>query len=458
VVDDDPIVRDSLAALLREEGHDVQTACDAGEGRDHLRAGRFDLLITDVMLPGSDGMDLLTWTRREVPEVDVFVITAYGTIDSAVEAMKRGAMEYLTKPILDDDVRIAVLRALEQRALRAENRRLKQAMGQRYSFESILGQDPAFVRVFDVLDAAADSDATALITGESGTGKSLIARAIHANSSRREGPFVEVSCGALGESLLESELFGHVQGAFTHAVRDKDGKFAAADGGTIFLDEIGSASLAMQARLLRVLQERRFEPVGSNRTREVDVRVILATHRDLRREVVEGRFREDLFYRINVVTVDVPPLRRRVGDIPLLAEHFLERSARAHGRDVAGFTPEAMHLLQRHDWPGNVRELENCVERAVVLARQAMIGPEDLPDAVIADPPAGREQESPPGDLEPVGVLADGQTLEQAVAGSERRIIAAALAAHQGRRQDTADQLGINRVTLYKKMKKYGLM
>ncbi len=324
-------------------------------------------------------------------------------------------------------------------------------------FERIIGQDYRMVKVFDLIEAVTDSKATVLITGESGTGKSLVARAIHDRSGRREKPFVEVSCGALPEMLLESELFGHVRGAFTDAFGDRDGKFAAADGGTIFLDEISTASPGLQFKLLRVLQERTFEPVGSNRTRSVDVRVIVATNRDLWRDVESERFRQDLYYRVNVVDVELPPLRERGGDVALLAEHFLRRYERENSRCILGFTDESMDALNSYPWPGNVRELANCIERAVVLCRGNRIDMGDLPPSVAAV-------------LQPIAVLAGeavsvmsagsnaDRTLAEALAEPEKRIIQAALVAHGGHRQATAHALGINRCTLYKKMKKYGLM
>ncbi|MFB3891622.1 MAG: sigma-54-dependent transcriptional regulator [Phycisphaerae bacterium] len=451
LVDDDQIILDSLSGFLSLEGYEVTTAQSAQRAIDHLEAARYDLVITDVSMPDRDGFDLLRHARSRHPDVVVIMITGYGTIETAVEAIKQGAYDYLTKPIIDDDVRLAVQRALRQQELVLENQRLREAVAERYSFANIIGQDYRMAKVFELIEAVADSRSTVLITGESGTGKSLVARAIHAHSSRAAGPFVEVSCGALPEGLLESELFGHVRGAFTGATADKPGKFTAADGGTIFLDEISTATPALQVKLLRVLQERQFEPVGANRTREVDVRVILATNRNLAAAVQEGSFRQDLFYRINVVNVELPPLRERLGDIPLLAMHFLAKYDRA-GRLRDGIATEAVTAMQRYDWPGNVRELENCMERAVVLCRSSRIEPRDLPPAVLAGPAKA-------------GVPAytlDGHggklSLAEALAGPERQIILSALEANKGSRNLAAAQLGINRCTLYKKMKRYGLL
>jgi DNA-binding NtrC family response regulator len=449
LVDDDQIILDSLGGFLELEGYEVARASSTATAVNCLKAGRYNLVITDVSMPASDGFELLKHVKAHHADVVVIMITGYGTIESAVEAIKQGAYDYLTKPIIDDDVRMSVQRALRQQHLIAENRRLKQALSGRFSTEDIIGQDYRMAKIFDLIDAVADGKTTVLITGESGVGKSLIARAVHARSPRREGPFVEVACGALPETLLESELFGHVRGAFTHAVADKQGKFAAADGGTIFLDEVATASPQLQVKLLRVLQDMAFEPVGSNKTIRADVRVILATNRDLRREVEAGRFRNDLYYRINVVNIELPPLRERIGDIPLLSEHFLAKYVGGTGKRVQGFLPEAMAVMQRYSWPGNIRELENCVERAVVLCRQAFVGPDDLPPALLKGSPGA---EGAPATTEA------GLTLQEAMAGPEKQIILAALQTNNGNRQATAGQLGINRTTLYKKMKKYGLI
>ncbi|MCJ7544415.1 MAG: sigma-54 dependent transcriptional regulator, partial [Phycisphaerae bacterium] len=360
LVDDDQIILDSLGSFLRLDGYDVTTATSVAQGAHCLQAGRYDLVLTDVSMPGTDGFELLRYVKAHVPEVMVILITGYGTIESAVEAIKQGAYDYLTKPIVDDDVRLAVQRALQQRQLQAENRRLRAALADRFTYGDIIGQHYRIAKVFELIEAVADSRTTVLITGESGTGKSLIARAVHARSSRREAPFVEVACGALPDTLLESELFGHVRGAYTGAISDKQGKFAAADGGTIFLDEVATASPQLQVKLLRVLQERSFEPVGSNTTQHVDVRVVLATHRDLAAEVEAGRFRKDLYYRIHVVTIELPPLRERIADIPLLVDYFLLKYLQGTDKPIEGITSEAMERMQRYSWPGNVRELENA--------------------------------------------------------------------------------------------------
>jgi len=448
LVDDDHIILDSLGGFLELEGYDVTIASTIVKAINCLKASQFNLVITDVSMPTSDGFELLRYVRANHEEVVVILVTGYGTIEAAVEAIKLGAYDYLTKPVIDDDVRLAVQRALQQQRLLAENRHLRQALSDRFSFRNIVGQDYRMAKVFDLIDAVADSRTTVLITGESGTGKSMIARAIHSHSPRTSGPFVEVACGALTETLLESELFGHVRGAFTNAVTDKMGKFAAADNGTIFLDEVATASPQLQVKLLRVLQERQFEPVGSNATQTSDVRVILATNHDLRAEVAAGRFRDDLYYRINVVNIELPPLRERIGDICLLAEHFLTKYLNGSNRRIEGFAPDTLELMQRYNWPGNVRELENCVERAVVLCRKSIVSPDDLPPNLLQSLSA------------PAGAMSapSGTTLAKALESPEKQIILASLHAHNGNRQATADELGINRTTLYKKMKKYGML
>ncbi|HUT56462.1 MAG TPA: sigma-54 dependent transcriptional regulator [Phycisphaerae bacterium] len=450
LVDGDPIVLDSLAAFLREEGYDVTAAASVSEATDWLAAGVYDLVITDLSMPGQDGFELLRHVRARHPSVAVIIITAYGTIASAIEAMKQGAYDYLTKPVLEDDVRMAVRRSLHHQRLTEENRRLRRELDEHGRFPTIVSQDYRMAKVFDLMSAVAGAATTVLVCGESGTGKSLVARAIHAHSPRRDGPFVEVSCGALPEALLESELFGHVRGAFTGALNDKSGKFMAADGGTIFLDEIAAASPQLQVKLLRVLQERTFEPVGSNQTLQADVRVLLATNRDLWAEVQAGRFREDLFYRVNVVSIELPPLRDRAGDIPLLAKHFLEKYLPGAGRTTLGFAPESMELMQRYSWPGNVRELENCVQRAVVVSRQSCIGIDDLPDAIRSTGKWLAGQAPRPAGGRP-------HTLAEAMAEPEKQIILDALKAAGGSRKAAARQLGINRTTLYKKMKRFGI-
>jgi DNA-binding NtrC family response regulator len=444
VIDDDKIILDSLCEFLSLEGFQTSGAETVKSALTKLEEENYCLVLTDVNLPDGDGIELLGIIKQNYPQTVVIVITGYGTIDSAVKAIKKGAYDYLTKPIIDDELRLAVERALNQQSLISENESLRFQLERKRRLENIISHNYKMAKIFDLVEAVADSKTTILMAGPSGTGKSMLARAIHQHSSRSEKPFVEVSCGALPETLLESELFGHVRGSFTGAVNDKEGKFLAADGGTIFLDEIANASPALQAKLLRVLEERQFEPVGSNKTRTVDTRIILASNRNLDEEVRQGRFREDLYYRVNVVTIDLPPLFERVGDVRLLAEHFLRMYSTQHNRKKLGITDEAMEYLERYPWPGNVRELENVIERAALLSKGKFVGPEDLPDSIK------REQSRQPKQYQST-------SLKEALAGPEKDIIRQALQANHWNRQATAKALDINRTTLFKKMKHYGL-
>ncbi|HZW10067.1 MAG TPA: sigma-54 dependent transcriptional regulator [Phycisphaerales bacterium] len=476
VVDDDPIVADSLSEFLTCEGFDSSTALNVEEAVAALReAARspsdqgprpYAIVVTDVSLPGRSGTDLLSHIGKEHPGVAVVMLTGYGHVEGAVEALRLGAVDYLTKPVVDDELRLALERARRHHTLLAENTRLRRQLDTRYSLDSIVGSDPRMVKIYDLVEAVAPSRTTVLMSGESGTGKSLVAHAIHHRSPRRDQPFVELSCGSIPETLLESELFGHVKGAFTGAHADKPGRFLAAHGGTIFLDEINSASPAMQLKLLRVLQERKFEPVGSNKTIDVDARVILASNQPLERLVAEGHFRQDLFYRINVVMIELPPLRERVSDIPLLAEHFLGRYAAELGRQVVGFSPAALDALRRYPFPGNIRELENLVQRAVVLTKGQTIQAEDLPGQVTGEGGPGVLARMAAATGAPVHseipVLSDDTPwspipLEEALREPERIILLKALRANDWNRQKTADDLGINRTTLYKKMRALGI-
>ena len=447
IVDDDRIILESLGELLELEGYEVEAAAELKGALDICDRLAVDLVLTDVNMPGGDGFELLHIVRKRWPETAVLMMTGYGTIESAVEAIKLGAYDYLTKPINDDEILLTLERALNQQTIIRENRRLKERLDERFGLESMVGQDYRMRKVFDVVESVADSTVNVLLQGPSGTGKSLLAQIIHQRSPRRDRPFVEVACGALPESLLESELFGHMRGAFTGAVANKEGKFKAADTGTIFLDEIATASPALQVKLLRVLQSHQFEPVGSNKTEKVDIRFVLATNVDLEAEVQAGRFREDLYYRINVVSIDMPPLSERVGDIALLACHFLKRFCTDMKRTILDFDEHALEAMRHYTWPGNVRELENAVEHAVVLSKGSRITLDDLPPK-LADTAVGSLET----------ITYQGQPLRDALAEPERRILEAALRANGWNRQLTADQLDINRTTLYKKMKRYGLL
>jgi len=440
IVDDDFLIRESLSEFLRQENYEVDTAQGGHEALRKLASHTYDLIFTDINMPEVNGFDILREVNLKYPETKVALITGFGEVETAVRAIKQGAYDYVQKPLVDENIRLIARRVVEQKRLAEENRYLRQRLGMRPKFANFVGQDPKIQKVFEIIEAIADTKTTVLITGESGTGKTLIARAIHYNSSRRNGPFVEVSCGALPETLLESELFGHVEGSFTGATSDKIGKFELAHGGTIFLDEINTASPALQVKLLRAIQEREFERVGGTETITLDVRFILATNYDLRQEVEDGNFRKDLFYRVNVVPLHMPPLRERVGDIPLLAEHFLRLYARQNRCAVTGITPEAMARLRGYSWPGNVRELENAIEAAVVLRKEGMIAVGDLPATITGSD----EPEQLP--------------LKEALLRAERAIIENALRMHNWRRQPTADMLAIDRTTLFKKMRLHGLL
>ncbi len=444
LVDDDRQILDSMSSWLREQGHQVDTSTNFDECEKSLGERAYDLVLADVCLRGKDGMQILGLCREKYPQTSVVMISGYGTVTSAMDAIRSGAFDYLTKPIIDQELEMTIERVLGQREVIQENINLKQQLDQRFGLDNVIGHDDRMLRVFDVIDSVADTKATILITGESGTGKSLIARAIHRRSGRRDKPFVEVACGALPDNLLESELFGHVAGAFTGAAGDKMGKFLQADSGTIFLDEIGTSSQSLQVKLLRVLQEFEFEAVGGTKTHQIDTRVILATNENLVQMVADGRFRQDLFYRVNVINIELPSLRERVSDIPGLANHFLQEVIQDSGRDVRGFTDEAVSAMQRYNWPGNVRELQNVVERGVLLGKDNMVGVDDLPPQVSAA----------------MGISVQssvGRTLKEALEGPERQIILEMLEQHNWNRHETADALGVNRTTLYKKMKRLGL-
>lgn len=447
LVDDDQFIRDALAEFLRGLGHRVETASTCGEAMDRIAEFPFDVVLCDVNLPDEDGFRLLEFTKQQRPETSVILMTGFGTIDGAVEAIRLGAFDYLTKPLIDDELDFSIQRALGQRQIVEENKNLKAQLNQRFGLGNIIGHDYKMVKMFDLIESVADTRTTVMILGESGTGKTMTARAIHQLSTRRQKPFVEVACGALPDTLLESELFGHVAGSFTGAVHDKIGKFLQADGGTIFLDEIATASPSLQVKLLRVLQDREFEPVGGTKTHKVDIRLILATNQDLEELVAEGKFRQDLFYRINVITLTQPPLRERICDIPLLLQHYLHEFTTQTGKKITAISEQAVQMLQRYSWPGNVRELVNVVERAVVLCKRPIIGVEDLPESI-------RRGATVPDALHArVGAA----NLKSALANPERQILLEALENNGWNRQNTAEMLGINRTTLYKKMKKFGI-
>ena len=456
VADPDPQSQDALRAALASAGHSMEIAPSTKDAVAAVDEGGIDLLVCDADMSDPPIGDLLADLRARRPETAVIVTTAFGSVDDAVCAMRNGAADLLRKPFRDEQARLAIERAIERAQLVRENEDLRHALDDRVQLGNLIGEDPRMQAIFKTVRAVADTRTTVLVTGESGTGKTVVARALHAMSARRHGPFVEVNCGAMPETLLESELFGHVRGAFTGATRDKPGKFEAANGGTIFLDEIGTSSPAFQVRLLRVLQDRILERVGDNKTIEVDCRIVLATNLDLEAAVRQGRFREDLYYRINVVSIEMPPLRQRREDVPALAMHFLRRFAKDHGKKVERFAPAALAALRSASWPGNVRQLENVIERAVVFAQGPGIALKDLPpnlvEAAAAAAAATTALATPP-------VLADAPVtpLRSALEDAEKRILEHALLHCGGNRERAAKALGINRSTLFAKLRRHGV-
>jgi DNA-binding NtrC family response regulator len=455
VIDDDPIVLRAVAQILTRAGHQVVALADPVEGLLAARQPDVDLVVSDVRMPNLDGMELLRAVKASAPEVEVILMTAYGGIDAAVEAVKAGAFHYLTKPFERiEDVSLAAERALERRSLRRKAENLEGALQTRREFRGLVGQSAAMAAVYKLVEAVAQATSTILLRGESGTGKELVARAIHAASPRRDRAFVAVNCSALPDNLLESELFGHVKGAFTGAIAHKRGLFEAASGGTLFLDEIGDISPAMQVRLLRVLQEGEVKRVGATDTVPVDVRVVAATHVDLEEAKRAGRFREDLYYRLSVIPISLPPLRERPEDVPLLAQHFLKQHASRQGKPVQGFTREAMDRLVRHGWPGNVRELQHAVERAVVLSQGTLLGPDDLPQALATQRGAAEPR------LDDFGSLANlpmTQAKALVVSAFERRYLKVHLERTGGNVTQAALAAGMDRSNFRRLLREYEL-
>lgn len=445
IIDDDPMVRASLSALIRAEGYDAVEASSAEEGRGQLERGpRIDLVISDIRLPGMSGLEFLKSLKSRVDAPPIIVITARASRQDALQALECGASDFLAKPVNDHELLFRIRRNLASLHLLRENQILKEQLQGDRGLAGLIGHHPTMQRVFQTVRSVAETRATLLVYGESGTGKTMLARALHLLSTRRAGPFVEVACGAIPEELIESELFGHVRGAYTGAVTDRRGKVEAAHGGTLFLDEVGVASHALQVKLLRVLQERSFERVGGTETIHADLRLVLATNRNLEEEVKAGRFREDLYYRINVVSVSLPPLRERPTDIPALAQAFLARFSEEHARPNRQFDPSVLAQLSRYSWPGNVRQLENAVERAVVLSSQEVIFPHDFPAPITGDPrPETGDRSFLP--------------LKDAMEPKERDYLEDVLRWTRGNRSQAADILGINRSTLFHKMRRHSL-
>ncbi len=444
IVDDDAVHRRAVRLNMAGWGYSVTEADDGEEAVRQARVRTFDLILMDIRMTKMSGLEALEKIKKISPAVPVIIMTAYASVETAVSAMKMGADDYLTKPLNYDELQIKIARTAERRRLKNENEYLKERLGEKFDRRHMIGQSKAMIRLLEMVEQVAATQATVLITGESGTGKEMIANAIHFNSSRREAPFVKINCAALTETLLESELFGHEKGAFTGADRRREGKFVQADGGSIFLDEVSEMSPAMQVKLLRVLQERELTRVGGQDVVRVDVRLIAASNKDLIKEIREGRFREDLFYRLNVVALALPPLKERAEDIPLLAQHFLKLFAERNAKAISGFTPRAMQKLAAYAWPGNVRELMNAVERAVVLSRSDTVDEDEL-----VFPMADQC-------LSPEAPRTAAATAGLPLEAVEKQSILEAMKAAGGNKSEAARRLGITRKTLRKKLEKYG--
>ncbi len=448
IVDDDALVNLSLSEFLALEGYSILNASNGRQALDKLRNNHIDVVITDIKMPEMDGTQLLNAIKHDFPETYVIMVTGFGSIENAVEAIKQGAFDYITKPVIENEIRMVLERLIKQKELVAENLKLKEQIftSTRDRFCNIVGKDIKMQKIYTLIEAICATRSTVLIHGESGTGKHLIAHAIHEfDETERSKPFVEVSCGALTETLLESELFGHVKGAFTGAVKDKVGRFELADKGTIFLDEIDTCTQNLQVKLLRVLQEGELERVGESNSFKVDVRVIAATNQNIQDLIAQGKFRKDLFYRLNIIAIELPPLRERKMDIPLLAQEFVIKHSARINKKVTGISDKAMSILMKYNWPGNIRELENVIERATIFAQGPVIFPEDFPEFFTNH--KGRSD-----------LNEDGQKLKEALKNPEKDLILKALESVEWNRNEAAKALGINRTTLYKKMVSYGLL
>ena len=444
VIDDEPLMRVTVHDAMVAEGYEVVSAETGKKGIELLRETEWDILITDLRLPDMDGIQILKEVKSLNPETQVILITAYGSIDSAVTAMKEGASDYLTKPFSMDELLLIIKRILRIRELEEENRSLRKKVEEKFGLEGLVGKSPQMIKIYDLIETVSQTDTTVLVYGESGTGKEMVANAIHFRSPRKGRPFIKVNCAALPESLLESELFGHEKGAFTGAFKQRKGRFEMADGGTLFLDEIGDISPGVQVKLLRVLQERQFERVGGNETLSVDVRLICATQKDLKEEIRKGTFREDLYYRLNVVPVNLPPLRERREDILLLADHFMDKFSKKMGKEITGLSEDAHTLLLRYPSPGNIRELENMLERAIALIKGKIIQAEDLPEEVCGQPSSIQDI---------CKRIRGSKPLASATKLFEKEYIQTILEKTKGKKGQAAEILGISRKTLWEKIK-----
>ena len=445
VIDDEPVIHDVLAQLLTSEGYEVEISASGEEALEKFPSQSFDVILLDLLMPGMDGIEVLRRIKKVDPLAPVIIITAYGSVESAISAMKIGALDYVQKPFKHDDLLLAIEKAVERKRLQDENIRLKDELRQRYGFANIIGKSQAMKSVFELVKAAAPTRSTILLQGESGTGKELVARAIHLNSNRAEAPFITVNSGSLPPDLLESHLFGHVKGAFTGAVALKKGLFEAADTGTIFFDEVSSISLETQAKLLRVIQEREFMRLGGTQTIKVDVRILAATNADIEELIAQKLFRKDLFYRLNVIKIEIPPLRQRKEDIPQLVKHFVEIYARENRKEVEGVSEDVFEILDAHDWPGNVRELENLVERAIVLSRSKVITRTSLPPFLLRE-----------GEVDDEALIASEETLDlrDRTQAFQKKIILAALKKTKGVQNKAAKLLGVKPTTLNEMIKR----
>ncbi len=448
IVDDEPLIRKSLFEILKMAGFPCAMATNAEEALQYINKHKVDILISDMKLPEMSGIDLLRKVKKSQPHIEVIMMTGYGSIETAIEAMKLKAFDYITKPIVDDEIRMVIEKIIEKKGLLQENKDLKKivAKTKRDTFQGIIGACDEMLNLYNLIESVATTNATILISGESGTGKGVVARAIHqSDQNRRSMPFVEVSCGALSETLLESELFGHIKGSFTGAIKDKQGRFEAGNGGTIFLDEIDTCSPGLQIKLLRILQDGTYERVGDTETRKTDARVIAATNQNLSKLVDDGKFREDLYYRVHVIPVALPPLRNRKEDIGLLVKSFIETFNQKNNKKITGVSDEVCNLFSEYSWPGNIRQLENVIEGALIMAKGTTIHTTDLPKSFNV-----RESK-------PDHTLSESTSLKDGLKSPEKEMILAALRAAAGNRSKAADKLKINRTTLYNKMKKYGI-
>jgi len=453
IVDDEHSMREFLSIILQKEGHTVVTASNGSTALEYLASDTFDIVLTDIRMPGISGLDILKQIREHYPDTITIMITAYASTETAIEAMKQGAYDYIAKPFKVEEIKLIVRNALEKQKLRQENTVLKKKIQEWTTsglIGGIVGKSPAILAIIELIAKIADSPSTVLITGESGTGKELVARAIHNYSKRKNKPFIAINCSAIPEGLLESELFGHVKGAFTGAIMNKEGLFEAANGGTLFLDEIGDIPLSFQAKLLRVLEDKKIKRVGSNQEISVDVRIIAATNKDLRKAISEGTFREDLFYRLDVIPIKVPPLRERKEDIPLLVNHFVSRFSRILGKEVRGVSREAMERLMQHHWKGNVRELENVIERAVTLGGGPIIELHNIEESLSRN--INSRIPLPPGDIPPEGI-----DLDEMLASIEKHFLLKALHRANGVKKDAAKLLGLDFRSFRYRLSKYNI-